>query len=167
MLERSCIPAMLYNDHRPWNSPTVLGQRIPMVWTPAKSHHRQGPLFHISFRQSAQRKAGDPTKPIIRVSPPNRRHLRKEEPMGQTIPPFGNIRPTRRLDTLALHGLRSSQQSEERHHWTIAQSNSTGVRTHPPSIRNATIKQRSSPRTSQTSDGKKGASGQRHQSNGR
>ena len=41
-------------------------------------------------------------------TPPNRQSLGKKEPMGGTIPLFGYIRSTRRLDTMASARLGSS-----------------------------------------------------------
>jgi len=51
-----------------------------------------------------------------------------KESMGRTVSLPSNISSPKRLDPVASFGYGGAQQSEELDHWTIAQSNNSGVR---------------------------------------
>jgi hypothetical protein len=128
MLARRNIPSMFDKHHGPWNSPSLFGQRLPMVRTPHKSHQRPRPALYIAIRKSPCRTPEHSTEPIVCISSPNRRVVRTKEPMDRAIPTPNHHGTTRRLDRMAIHCISSPQQSAQRHHWTIAQSSPTGLR---------------------------------------
>src|SRR5712672_4493052 len=50
--------------------------------------------LYLIFRKGARSKAGNYSEPVNGLSPSNRRTVRKEEPMGRTIPPSDHKRTT-------------------------------------------------------------------------
>jgi hypothetical protein len=85
MLTGGHLPPLFYNHHGRRNSATVPGTSIPMVRTPTKDHQRQRPPIHISLRTRINQRLGDQSEPVNGVSPSDRRVIRTNESMGQTI----------------------------------------------------------------------------------
>jgi hypothetical protein len=102
-----------------------------MVRTPHQSHIRLRPLFHVPLCKGTMRQIANQTKRVRCIPPPNRQIIRTEEPIGGTIPPFGNQRPTRRLEALAPLSHLGSQQPIQRNHQNGPKSGIIGLSPNP------------------------------------
>jgi len=79
-----------------------------MVRTTIKGHFRPGSPLHVPLWARIGQQDQSQTKPINRVPPSDRRALRAEESMGQTIPVSHRKRTTGRLESVAHGSLRST-----------------------------------------------------------
>ena len=131
VLTCSNISTMQHRYHGTRNCPTIPRSRVQVVWTSHQDNQRPRPPIHITLWESIHSPTWNTAESIDGIPPPNRRPLRKEEPMGGAVPPSSHIRCTGRLDTMASACLRSSQQPEKHYHWLIAQSNPVGLQHHP------------------------------------
>src|SRR6266403_5499919 len=91
MLTCSHLPPMFRHHHRPWNCPALPELHLPMVWPTDQDDKRPGPQIHFTIRQSAHRKAWDPTEPIHGIPSPNGRTIRTKKPMDRAISTTGNF----------------------------------------------------------------------------
>ena len=142
VLTCSNIPTMQHHHHGTQNCPTIPRSRVQVVWAPYQDNQRPRPSIHITLWKGIYGPARNTAEPVNGVPPPNRWPFGKKESMGRAIPPFGYIRSTRRLDTVASTCLGSSQQPKKRHYWPIAQSNPTRLRHCPKPWNYATCHQR-------------------------
>ena len=110
MLQSSNIHSPHDNHHWTRHSTTILTKRLPIVWSPIKSHLQQGPQVHLVIRKGPHNKVGNQSQHLHGISPSNGWPLRKEKPMDRTIPPNSHIGKPRRLDAMASPGLSSAQQ---------------------------------------------------------
>src|ERR1700675_544127 len=104
---------MHHQDHGPRHCPALPRPRLQMVWTPHQDHLGPRPTFHIPLWPKHSTETPDQSEPVNGLPPPNRWHLRTKESVGGAIPPFINVGCTRKLDTLASSGLRSTQQPKK------------------------------------------------------
>ena len=92
MFTRSHLPPLFRHHHGPWNCPTLLRLRLPMVRPTNKDDKRPRPQVHLTIWQSAHQETWNPMKPIHRVPPPNRWTVRMKEPVDRAIFTAGNLK---------------------------------------------------------------------------
>jgi hypothetical protein len=80
-----------HKHHWSRHRPAVPGTHIQMVRNTHQNNHRSRPTVYLSFWASPHPKTRSQTKPVVRIPPPNRRDIEKEEPIGRTIPAPSNF----------------------------------------------------------------------------
>jgi hypothetical protein len=91
MLPRSSIHPLQHKHHWYRDCPTVPRTCVQMVQSTHQDNHQPRPTVYLPLRVSPYPETGNQAEPVFCIPPPNRRNLRKKEPMGGTIPAPSNL----------------------------------------------------------------------------
>ena len=128
----SGIPPLQDNHHRGTSGPTLLRTHLSVVWFTIKDDFRSRSTIHVQLRPSTMHEIRGTAKYLLSIPSADRRPIRKQKPMGRTIPKASHLCTTRRLGSMATNSDGYPQPLLERNHQSSPERSTIRI---PPSLR--------------------------------